>query len=89
MNGDIINWFEIITQFGVIGVLVMGILAFLKGKIWPEAMVNKMLEAQRESAEMSAKTIASEMGDKMKNGVAEGMEIGIARGYLKVNTKQD
>jgi len=89
MNGDVINWAEVITEFGVIGVLIMGIVAFLKGKIWPEAMVNKMLDAQRESAEMSAKTIASEMGDKIKNGVAEGMEIGISRGYLKVNTKKD
>jgi len=29
------------------------------------------------------------MGDKLKNGVAEGMEQGIARGYLKVNSKKD
>lgn len=89
MNGDGINWADVITELGVIGVLLMGIWAFLKGKIWPEAMVNKTIKAQQEAAEQSARIIASELGDKMKNGVAEGMEQGIARGYLKVNTKKD
>jgi len=89
MDGDGINWADVITELGVIGVLIMGILAFIKGKIWPEAMVNTMLEAQRAAAEQSAKIIATEMGEKLKNGVAEGMEQGIARGYLKVNSKKD
>ena len=86
MDGNGINWAEVITELGVIGVLIMGIFAFIKGKIWPEKMVEKMLEAQRVAAEQSAKTIASELGEKMKNGVAEGMEQGIARGYLKINS---
>ena len=89
MNGDGINWVEVITEFGVIGVLIMGIIAFLKGKIWPEAMVEKTIIAQRESAEQSAKIIATELGDKMREGIAQGMEQGIARGYLKINSKED
>ena len=88
MDGNGINWVEVITEFGVIGVLIMGIIAFLKGKIWPEAMVEKTIEAQKEAAEQSAKIIATELADKMKNGIAQGMEQGIARGYLKVNTKE-
>ena len=82
------HWVELITEFGIIGVLIMGILAFIKGKIWPEAMVEKMLESQRLTAEQSARTIAIELGEKMKNGVAEGMAIGIAEGYLKINSKK-
>lgn len=89
MDGDGINWAEVITELGVIGVLIMGIFAFIKGKIWPEKMVERMLEAQRVAAEQSAIIIAAEMGEKMKNGIAEGMEQGIARGYLKVNSKLD
>ncbi|TET82452.1 MAG: hypothetical protein E3J37_07230 [Anaerolineales bacterium] len=86
---DDLNLFELITELGIIGVLIMGILAFVKGKIWPEKMVDKMLDAQRIAAEQSAKLIASEMGEKMKNGIAEGMEQGIARGYLKINSGRD
>lgn len=86
---DDINWLDLITELGVIGVLIMGILMFIKGKIWPETMVEKALESQRVAAEQSAKIIATEMGEKMKNGIAEGMEQGIARGYLKVNSKKD
>ena len=86
---DDLSLVELITELGIIGVLIMGILAFVKGKIWPEKMVDKMLDAQRIAAEQSAKLIAAEMGEKMKNGIAEGMEQGIARGYLKINSGRD
>lgn len=89
MDGNGINWVEVITEFGVIGVLIMGIVAFLKGKIWPEAMVEKTIKAQQESAEQSAKIIATELGDRMRDGIAQGMEQGIARGYLKINSRKD
>jgi len=86
---DATSWAELITELGIIGVLIMGIVAFVKGKIWPEKMVDKMLEAQRIAAEQSARIIAAEMGEKMKNGVAEGMAIGIVEGYLKVNSSKE
>jgi len=81
---------ELITLIKDGGIVVGAIaltIAIVKGKLWPEVMVNKMIDSQRETAEAAAKIIASELGDKMKNGVAEGMEIGIARGYLKVNSR--
>ena len=89
MNGEGINWIKVITDFGVIGVLIVNIWLFIKGKIWPEAMVDKMIKAQQVAAEQSAKIITSELVDKMKEGVAQGMEQGIARGYLKVNNKEE
>lgn len=86
---DATNWAELISKLGATGVLIVGIWAFIKGKIWPEAMVEKTIKAQQEAAEQSAKIIATELGDKMRDGIAQGMEQGIARGYLKVNTKTD
>lgn len=83
---------ELITLIKDGGIVVGAIaltIAIIKGLLWPKAMVDEALKAQRETSEASAKIIASELGDKMKNGVAEGMEIGIARGYLKVNAKKD
>ena len=72
----------------VVGCLILTF-AIVKGYLWPKAMVDEALKAQRETSEASAKIIASELGDKMKNGVAEGMEIGIARGYLKINDRKE
>jgi len=72
----------------VVGAIALTI-AIIKGYLWPKAMVEKAIKAQRETSEATAMIIASELGEKMKNGVAEGMEIGIARGYLKVNAKKD
>lgn len=89
MDGNGIDWVEVIGDLGVKGVLILGILAFFKGKIWPEAMVEKTIKAQQEVAEQSARIIALELGDKMRDGIAQGMEQGIARGYLKINSNRD
>ena len=53
MDGNEINWVEIITKLGVTGVLIVNVWLFIKGKIWPEAMVEKTIEAQQKSADYS------------------------------------
>ena len=90
MDGETVTSIvQVIEGVGVLGLLVLIVVAMYKGWVWPKENVDKMLDAQRDAAEQSAKIIASEMGEKMKNGVAEGMEIGISRGYLKINAKKD
>lgn len=79
----------IIKDGGIAFGAILLTIAIAKGYLWPKAMVDKVIEAQRETSEATAKIIATELGEKMKNGVAEGMEIGIARGYLKINDRKE
>ena len=63
----------------------MAIWAFVTGKLWPKEMVDKTLEAQQKACESSAEIISHTICEKMANGIADGMERGISKGYLKVN----
>jgi|GEM_PF-3888028 len=81
--------FTFIKDGGIVAGAIVLAWAIVKGHLWPKAMVDKTIETQRETAEASAKILATELGEKMKNGVAEGMEIGIARGYLKINDRKE
>ena len=81
--------FTLLKDGGIVAGAIVLTIAIVKGHLWPKVMVDKMIKAQRETSEATAKIIASELGDKMKNGVAEGMEIGIARGYLKINDRKE
>lgn len=76
---------EFILDAGVIGVLILGIWAFMTGKLWPKEMVDKTIAAQQESSEKTAEILSQVICEKMANGVADGMERGIAKGYLKIN----
>lgn len=82
-----IDWIGKVTDAGVIGVLVMGIWGFVTGKIWPKEMVEKALQHQRETSEITAKVIATELCEKMGTEISNGIEQAIVRGYLKINSK--
>lgn len=74
-----------ILDLGLSGVLIVGIVMFLKGKIWPESMVEKALASQQESAEKTAEIISQKICVELSDGVKKGMAEGIAEGYFKIN----
>ena len=76
---------DLIERLGIIGGCIVAIWAFVTGKIWPQKVVEKMIDAQHKAAEQTATIISTEICGKIANGVADGMERGIAKGYLKVN----
>ena len=76
---------DLILNAGLLGGLIVAIWAFVTGRLWPKEMVDKTLEAQQRAAETTATIISQQICDKLANGVADGMERGIAKGYLKIN----
>ena len=76
---------DLIERLGIIGGCIVAIWAFITGKIWPQKVVEKMIEAQHKAAEQTARIISTEICEKIPNGVADGMARGIAQGYLKIN----
>lgn len=70
------------------GGLVVGALALagamMKGLLWPKNMVDKVIDAQQEAAEQSAKIIATEVKEGMQTAVTNGISIGLAKGVIEV-----
>ena len=76
---------EIIERLGVLGGAIVAIWAFVTGKIWPQKMVEKMIDAQQEAAEKSAEIISTKITGELSDGIRKAMIEGIAEGYLKIN----
>ena len=75
----------IIERLGVVGGCIVAIWAFVTGRIWPQKVVEKMIDAQQKAAEQSAEIISAKITAELSNGVRKGMIEGIAEGYLKIN----
>lgn len=67
----------------VVGSLVLAA-AMIKGLLWPKAMVDKVIDAQQQAAEQSAKIIATEIKEGMQTAVTNGISIGLAKGVIEV-----
>ena len=76
---------EMIERLGVLGGAIVAIWAFVTGKIWPQKVVEKMIEAQEKAAVQTAEIISAKITAELSNGVRKGMVEGIAEGYLKIN----
>ena len=76
---------DIIEKLGVLGGCIVAIWAFVTGKIWPQKVVEKMIDAQQKAGEQSAKIISTEITNELSNGIRKAMVEGIAEGYLKIN----
>ena len=76
---------EMIERLGVLGGAIVAIWAFVTGKIWPQKVVEKMIEAQQKAAEQSAEIISTKITAELSNGIRKAMVEGIAEGYLKIN----
>ena len=76
---------DVLTKGGAIGVMAVGILAFVKGWIIPQKTHEDAIENQKEIARLTALNIGESISKDIKNGVAEGMKQGIAEGYLEIN----
>ena len=79
------DWGQVVSELGIMGVLLGGLYYVIKGKVWPEKMVDKALEAQRATSEQAAKVLATELCEKMGTSIANGIERAIVSGYLRVN----
>lgn len=79
-----INWATVET-LGVVGVLGVMLGLFVKGSLWPKAMVDRTIEAQQKAAEQSAVIIATEMKEGLKEAVRQGISAGLAEGFLRIN----
>ena len=80
--------FDAITKLGATGVLIVGIWAFITGRIWPKEQVERALEAQREMGEKTAELISKTVCEEISNGVKKGISEGIVEGYLKINNRE-
>lgn len=83
-----IDWttFQKILETGsVILLLGAGLLAVVKGWVWPKAMVDKVIESQ----EKTATIIAMELKDGMEDAVKKGISAGLADGYMKITEIND
>ncbi len=81
-----IEMIQYVLDFGVIGVMAVALLAFLKGWVISQKTHERELKTQEKASEMAAKIISQELCVKIESGVAAGIERGIVRGHLKVNT---
>ena len=77
---------QYILDFGVIGVMAVGLWAFLTGRLISQKTHENELKTQEKASEMASKIISQELCTKLEEGVASGIERGIVRGHLKVNT---
>lgn len=76
---------DALTDAGVIGVLAVGLWAFLSGKIVSQKTHEEAVENQKEIAKLVAVNLGEAISKDIKSGVAEGMKQGIAEGYLEIN----
>lgn len=76
---------DVLTNAGAIGVMAVGLWAFLTGKIVSQKTHEDAVENQKQIAELVAVNLGESISKNIKNGVAEGMKQGIAEGYLEIN----
>ena len=76
---------DIIEKLGILGGCIVAIWAFVTGRIWPQKVVEKMIDAQHKAAEQSAEIISMKITSELSNGIRKAMVEGIAEGYLKIN----
>ena len=76
---------DTLTNAGAIGVMAVGLWAFLTGKIVSQKTHEDSIEDQKEIARLVAVNLGEAISKDIKNGVAEGMKQGIAEGYLEIN----
>ena len=76
---------DIIERLGILGGCIVAIWAFVTGRIWPQKVVQKMIDAQQKAAEQSAEIISTNITNELSNGIRKAMIEGIAEGYLKIN----
>ena len=76
---------DLIEKLGILGGCIVAIWAFVTGRIWPQKVVQKMIDAQQKAGEQSAKIISTEITNELSNGIRKAMVEGIAEGYLKIN----
>jgi len=88
MNPVEMNWLQLINTGGVIAILVIAVVGFMKGNIWPRSTVEKCIAQQKETSEKSAEIIGTKLADAMTDGVKgavqEGISLGLAEGYIKI-----
>lgn len=80
---------DTLTRGGAIGVMAVGLWAFLTGKIVSQKSHEESVADQKEIAKLVAQTMGESICKDIKNGVAEGMKQGIAEGYLEINGNRD
>lgn len=80
---------DTLTKTGAIGVMAVGLWAFLTGKIVSQKTHEESVENQKEIAELVAINMGESICKEIKNGVAEGMKQGIAEGYLEIDGNRD
>jgi hypothetical protein len=80
---------SLVSGFGATGVLILGIWAFMTGKLWPKEHVDKVIEANQRIAETTAEIMSKEICEKIAKGVEDGIAKGIATGYLQINGGTD
>lgn len=80
---------DTLTRGGAIGVMAVGLWAFLSGKVVSQKTHEESVADQKEIAELVAKNLGETICKDIKNGVAEGMKQGIAEGYLEINGNRD
>lgn len=78
---------ELLLDYGPLGVMAVGLWAFIKGKIIPYQMHQEAIEALKENSEANVKLLAKEIGESIEDGVARGIKQGIVEGYLEVNNR--
>lgn len=84
-----INVIEYILDFGAIGVMAVGLWAFLTGRLISQKTHEAELNTQEKASEMAARIISNELCDKLEENVATGIERGIVRGFLRVTSPAD
>lgn len=80
---------DTLTDAGAIGVMAVGLWAFLTGKIISQKSHDETVADQKEIAKLVAESMGESICSKIENGVAKGMSQGIADGYLKINGDRD
>ena len=80
---------DTLTRGGAIGVMAVGLWAFLTGKVVPKKVHEDSVADQKEIAKLVAESMGEAICKDIRNGVAEGMKQGIAEGYLEINGNRD
>ncbi|NOR90109.1 MAG: hypothetical protein GQ524_07620 [Anaerolineales bacterium] len=80
---------DTLTRGGALGVMAVGLWAFLTGRIVSQKSHEESIADQKEIAKLVAESMGEAICTKIESGVAKGMKEGIAEGYLEINGRRD
>ena len=81
---QITAWLPVLNTAGVIVILVVIVMAIVRGFLWPKHMVERALEEKQKGSEAAAKIVGTEIREGIEQGVGRAVSQGLAQGYLKI-----